>query len=100
MERGKQKVAKKEVDSNSNSKEDFGQQMSSSGAGTTSTVNLKEIEPLLKNFLQNFNNHFQSRWNEGWADLQEIARKRAKIRNRHSMHFSSILNDIHHSILS
>ena len=72
MERGKQKEVKKEVasNSNSNSEEDFGQQISSTGAGAKSAVNLKEIEPLVKNLLQNFN-EFQSRWNEGCAELTQ-----------------------------
>ena len=64
MERAKQKVAKKEVTSKSNSKEDCGKQASSAGERTKSTGNLKEVEPLLKNFIQNLN-EFQSRWNEG-----------------------------------
>ena len=72
MERGKQKITKKEIanNSNSNSEENFGQQTSSSGERTNSTGNLKEVEPLLKNFIQNLN-EFQSRWNEGWTELTQ-----------------------------
>ena len=60
----KQKGAKKD-----GFKDHGGHQTSSTGTGASSGGNLKEIEPLLKSFLQNFP-QFQSRWNEGmdWSD--------------------------------